>query len=288
MNDSHDPETEPALPSMTETVDVDVDQATAFDVFTHEFDHWWGNGPIDAWDSSRVIEHRFEPGPSGRLVEVYPDGELELGRIVIWDPPSRVAWTSSVDDVRTEVTFEALGEGATRVTVVGTATSPNAGEGFSFVTMTPQWLPRYLDRRAAGRVRPELGPLNIVLRYRTPAATARWLRDAFGFESTGDIPAEEPTDPNHTWIELRVGSGEGAVILWGLEGGPEASAHWPARSTDHVPWVFVDDLGAHFAHARGSGVEIVAPITQHGYRSYTAADCEGRHWLFAQAPPPRH
>ncbi len=26
---------------------------------------------------------------------------------------------------------------------------------------------------------------------------------------------------------------------------------------------------------------IVSPITEHGFRSYTAADCEGGHWVFA-------
>ena len=70
------------LPTMSETVEVDVDQVTAFKVFTEEFDEWWGNGPIDAWDSSRVIEHRIEQEPGGRVLEIYSDGVLELGQII--------------------------------------------------------------------------------------------------------------------------------------------------------------------------------------------------------------
>jgi uncharacterized glyoxalase superfamily protein PhnB len=38
-------------------------------------------------------------------------------------------------------------------------------------------------------------------------------------------------------------------------------------------------------HAQDSGAKILTPITEHGYRSYTAEDCEGRHWQFAQAGP---
>jgi len=49
--------------------------------------------------------------------------------------------------------------------------------------------------------------------------------------------------------------------------------------------VYVDDLDAHLAHAENAGATIVSPITHHGFRSYTAADCEGRYWLFAQAAP---
>lgn len=270
---------ETALPTMSETVEVNVDQATAFKVFTEEFNEWWGNGPIDAWDSSRVIEHRIEPGPDGRLLEVYADGALELGQISVWEPPRRLSWNSSVDDVIIDVTFEALTEVATRVRVVGTAGSSDAGEGLAIVRMTPQWLPRYLRRRASGQARPPLGPLHIVLRYREPAATARWLASAFGFETPADIPTEEPNEHDHTWIELRAGHGEAAIILWGLQ------PHQAVDPADHLPWLYVDDLDSHLAHAERSGATIVSSIVTHGYRSYTAADPEGRHWIFAQAPP---
>jgi hypothetical protein len=270
--------TDTTAPTMTTAIDVDVDPATAFAVFTDELDQWWGNGPIDAWDSARCVSRRIEPGVGGRLVEQYADGELELGRVTAWEPGARLAWTSSVDPVTIEVTFEALDGGGTRVRVDGTATGPGAGSGFSFVRMTPQWLPRHLDRRARGVVRPPLGRLHVVLRSATPAATARWLVDAFGFETPGDIPDDEP-DPEQAWVELRIGDGAAAVFVWGLE--PDTTPN----GTDQHPWVFVDDVDAHLAHAEAAGATIVAGITHHGFRSYTAADCEGRQWVFAQAPP---
>ena len=67
--------------NVTSTIDVGVDPMTAFTAFTDELDQWWGNGPIDAWDSSRCIGRRLEPGVGGRLLELYEDDALELGRV---------------------------------------------------------------------------------------------------------------------------------------------------------------------------------------------------------------
>jgi uncharacterized glyoxalase superfamily protein PhnB len=55
---------------------------------------------------------------------------------------------------------------------------------------------------------------------------------------------------------------------------------------DHVVWVYVDDLDAHYTRSTANGATIVSEITQHGYRSYTAADPEGHRWTFLQAAPP--
>jgi uncharacterized glyoxalase superfamily protein PhnB len=52
-----------------------------------------------------------------------------------------------------------------------------------------------------------------------------------------------------------------------------------------MPWAYVDDLDAHFAHAKTAGATIVSEIEQHGYRAYSAEDLEGHRWTFAQARP---
>jgi hypothetical protein len=259
------------MTAMTEAIDVDTDAMTAFRVFTDEFDQWWGTGPIDAYESWRLVERRIEGGVGGRLVEDYGDEHLVLGTITVWEPGARLAWTAR-DGVVMDVTFEAHGSG-TRVRV--TATVPDGVDGtsgLSMVRMAPQWFPRHLDRRARGVASTAYGRLHLVVRSSTPTATARWLANVFGLEPTVDIPAEDG-DLDHTWIELRVGTS--FVVLWGGD----------ATIGTDAPMVYVDDLDAHLDHTRAAGAMIVSPITEHGFRSYTAADCEGRHWVFAQSGP---
>ena len=238
------------MSTMTAEIDVDVDPTTAFDVFTDEYDQWWGNGPIDAYESWRLVERRIEPGVGGRVVEDYGRRGAVLGTITIWEPGARLAWTTR-NDVTIEVTFAARGSG-TRVTVTGHG--PDGVDGtaeLSMVRMAPQWLPRHLARRAAGRPRPEIGRLNLALRSASPAATARWLADTFQLECTGDIP-DTDGDPDYTWIEFRVGNA--MLVLWGGGG---------TIGTD-TPIVYVDDLDAHLRHAEAAGATIVTPITEHG------------------------
>jgi hypothetical protein len=259
------------MTSMTETIDVDVDPSTAFKVFTDEFDDWWGKGPIDAYQAWRLVERRIEPGVGGRLVEDYGDEQLVTGTITVWEPGARLAWTTR-NDVTIEVTFETFAAG-TRVRVTGTV--PDGVDGrdqLSMLRMAPQWFPRYLARRAHGETPAPYGRLHLALRSQTPAATARWLVDAFGLEPTADLP-DADGDPDYTWIELRVGVS--FVVVWGGGG---------MIGTDS-PFVFVDDLDGHLKQAKAHGATIVSPIVEHGFRSYTAADCEGRHWVFAQSGP---
>lgn len=97
--------------------------ARAFEAFTGEIGRWWVPSPLFAFDRERSGRLAFEPGPSGRLVEVYADGsELEIGRIRVWEPPSRLVFSwrqaSFSADQETEVCvrFEAV-DGGTRVTV---------------------------------------------------------------------------------------------------------------------------------------------------------------------------
>lgn len=259
------------MSTMTQQIDVGVDPNEAFRTFTEEYDHWWLSGPITAYKSWLLVERRIEPGVGGRIVEDYGDEERVLGDITIWEPGARLAWTTS-NGVTIEVTFEAHADG-TRVTVTGCV--PDGVDGaadLSMVRAAPQWFPRYLTRRAAGRALPEVGRLGIALRSATPSATARWLADVFQLECTGDIP-ETDGDLDHMWIEFRAGQGMIVVVGGDTTVGGDS------------PMVYVDDLDAHFAHAQEAGAEIVNPITEYGLRAYTATDCEGRPWWFAQSGP---
>jgi uncharacterized glyoxalase superfamily protein PhnB len=268
--------------SRESTVEVSADPQTAFTAFTDELDLWWVRGPINAYDSGRLVEMRCEPGVGGRILEVYEGDALELARITAWQPGERVAWKSSLDDVSIDVHFEPTDAGTL---VRLEATVAEGGEdrgGSSFVAVTPAWFGAWMRRRdTAPREPHELARLGLTLGYARPAAAARWLVDAFGFESPSALPeGDDPlTDEEHgfPWIELYAGNA--SVVI-------EPLAR-PADLTQvtHVPWVFVDDLEGHLARAREQGAEIAQEIKRTGFTSYVALDLEGRRWRFAQARP---
>ena len=268
--------------SVSSSVEVKTDPATAFSVFTEEIDCWWVQGPINFYDSSRAYGKRIEPGLGGRIIEVYDrtNGEgLELARITVWEPGSRLAWQSSLDDVETEVRFEPSDGGTTIVRVE--ATIPDGGTdrgGTSWVRMTPVWFGRWVSERDRLPHEPlRLARLAVGVHYADPAAAARWLRDVFGLEPAGNIP-EMGGDDGRGWIEFRVGNA--SLMVFKRSG--ERCADAPAT---HTPWVFVDDLDAHFAASKAGGARILRDIWQHGPRAYEVADIEGNPWTFAQAGP---
>jgi uncharacterized glyoxalase superfamily protein PhnB len=273
-------DTETETPSMSCSVDVAVDPQTAFAAFTDEMDCWWMRTPISYYDSARAIARRCEPGVGGRLLEVYDEAGdvLELGRITVWEPGARLQWTSSVDDVEVDVRFAPI-SGGTNVQVHARVV-PGGNEdvtgSFSFVRVVPDWFVKWCARRDTASREPEdLTRLNLQVNYRRPVAAARWLARVFGFEAPL-LPDDDDADPG--WIEFHIG--RSALILLPLRG--ERPDHAPVT---HMPWVFVDDLDAHFAHAEAEGAKIVDPIHQYGYRAYVAEDLDGNHWTFAQARP---
>src|SRR6266567_8345092 len=173
--------------SVTSMVEVAVDPETAFLAFTEELDLWWVRGPINHHAGGRVLAMRCEPGPGGRLLEVYDDATgdaLELARITAWEPGKRLAWTSSIDDVRTEVHFEQSDVGTVvRVVALVPADGQDRG-GTSWVRVVPKWFGPWCARRASAphEVR-DLARLALGISYAKPAAAARWLAATFGFTS---------------------------------------------------------------------------------------------------------
>ena len=271
--------------SRSAQVEVAADPLTAFTAFTAELDLWWVRGPINAYDSGRLVEMRCEPGVGGRILEVYDAdrGEgLELARITVWEPGRRLTWESSLDDVTIDVRFE---PSATGTTVTLEATVSEGGEdrgGTSFISVTPPWFGAWMGRRDRPAGARDLARLALTLHYARPAAAARWLADVFGFESPSPLPdGEDPLvddEYGFPWIEFHVGNA--SLMIEPLAGPP-----LDERSVTHVPWVFVDDLEAHFARTRDRGATIVQEIQRTGFTSYVALDLERRSWRFAQARP---
>lgn len=106
----------PVLRSVT----VECAPEHAFRVFTERLGEWW---PLETHSiyGGDVDDAFFEPGEGGRIVERSKAGEeSNWGEILVWEPPSRVAFTwhpgSAPDEPSTEVElrFVAVGE-ATRV-----------------------------------------------------------------------------------------------------------------------------------------------------------------------------
>lgn len=274
------PETQPR--TITSQVTVPADPETAFTVFTEEIDQWWVRGPINFYDTSRAIGMRCEPGIGGRLLELYAQDAsdaLVLGRITGWQPGELLAWNSAVDDVMVEVRFAAEGSG-TKVTV--TATVPAGGTdqgGTAWVRVVPGWLGAWCKRRGSASGHPrDTSRLGLAIYYAKPAEAARWLTEVFGFGPADQFDGGDPGEPS--WIEFRVGNS--SVMLFPLAG--QRGEHDPVT---HQPWIYVDDLEAHFEHVREHGATIVTGIRQHGYRAFEAADCEDHRWTFVQAPPSR-
>lgn len=264
--------------SVSSQVTVGVDAQTAFGVFTDEIDLWWVRGPINFHDSARATGHRIESGVGGRLLELYrADGSdaLETGRITAWRPGELLAWDSSIDDVKIEVRFQPVA-GGTQVTVIATIPAGSTERGGAApVRVVPRWFGDWCARRDTVPHEPaEQGRLALALYYAKPSTAARWLADAFGLTPVLELTGDE----EHSWIEFRVGNSP--VLLFPLD-----AARGEPEATTHVPWVFVDDLDAHFAQARKHGAAILSDIHQHGYRAYEAADLEGNKWTFAQARP---
>jgi uncharacterized glyoxalase superfamily protein PhnB len=274
--------------TVSSEVEVAVDAATAFKAFTEEMDLWWVRGPINFWsDGGRVVEVRCESGVGGRIMEVLDDPGastvLERARITRWEPGALLAFASSLDDVQTEVSFVPTQAG-TRVKVehlIQVGGEDKGGTAWSRVV--PKWFGGWCAKRdRVPHQQIDIARLSLGVYYARPAAAARWLADVFGFEPSGDLPDGQDPLPEgeygHPWIEFRIGN---AVLnVFKLDGERSGEVR------THVPWVYVDALEAHFAHAKGNGATIVEEIHSYpGSTVYVADDLEGNRWTFSQARP---
>lgn len=107
---------------VVKTIAVPGDPEWAFQLFTTRIDEWWPkqSHSVGGDDAQRVA---VEPGEHGRVFEVTSDGvEHEWGRITVWEPAGRLAFTwhpgtAEEQATHVEITFRADAEG-TEVTIV--------------------------------------------------------------------------------------------------------------------------------------------------------------------------
>jgi uncharacterized glyoxalase superfamily protein PhnB len=111
------------------------------------------------------------------------------------------------------------------------------------------------------------------LLYDDAGAAIDFLSRAFGFTET--FRSED--DGRIAHAQLRLGDAE--VML-----GQPGDGLDRAGDQTVLMYIYVDDVDAHFQHARDAGAEIVDEPTdqEYGDRHYHARDPEGHVWYFAQ------
>jgi uncharacterized protein YndB with AHSA1/START domain len=90
-----------------------------FDAFTAEIGQWWRPNALFPSSDRQPGRLAMQPGVGGRVTETLDDGQVvEIGRILIWEPPRRLVFTwrptSFGPDQETEVRvgFEPVNEGS--------------------------------------------------------------------------------------------------------------------------------------------------------------------------------
>jgi len=111
-----------------------------------------------------------------------------------------------------------------------------------------------------------------VLIYPDVREAVDWLSRVFGFSERVQIGEDHRS---------QLSFGDGAVIIGDVRG--ERRPPRPGEVTSSV-MVRVDDVGAHYEHARAQGARITEEPTEFpfGERQYSAEDPAGHRWIFSQ------
>ena len=115
------------------------------------------------------------------------------------------------------------------------------------------------------------------LLYEDAGAALEWLAAAFGFKERSRVAGEDGT-VFHAEMELQDG-----VIMLGHPG-PEFESPKKKGYLHGYPHIYVDDVDAHYEHAKAAGAKIVEEPKDefYGDRRYSAEDPEGHRWFFAE------
>ena len=109
--------------------------------------------------------------------------------------------------------------------------------------------------------------------YKNLPAAMEWLSKAFGFRE--HYRYGEPSG-----AQMHLGN---AYIMVRSARPCDATANPGAEQTASLT-VFVDDVDAHFRHAKAAGAKIVEDLHEvmYGEQQYGVEDLEGHRWLFSQ------
>jgi PhnB protein len=114
------------------------------------------------------------------------------------------------------------------------------------------------------------------LYYKDADAALDFLTGVFGFTEKFKM-ADDGGKTMHAEVEL-----DGSVVMFGR---PSADYKSPKDIGSHTSgvYVYVDDVDAHFEHAKEAGATITKETEDqfYGDRSYACEDPEGHQWWFA-------
>ncbi len=120
--------------------------------------------------------------------------------------------------------------------------------------------------------------------YEDASAAIDFLCRAFGFEVRVKVEGANGAVP---YSELTFG--EGVVHVSTARGENRSSPRAVGGAITQSVGVIVDDVDAHYAHAKAAGADIIRAPENDDYgddfwtdRSYGARDPEGHHWWFWQ------
>lgn len=130
-----------------------------------------------------------------------------------------------------------------------------------------------------------------MLAYADGAGAMSWLSSTFGFEER-----ERWLDANGVLSHGEMSTGHGLIMLAtptpDYEGPRLHRSHCAAAAAwSAAPWVidgvlvYVDDVVAHFEHAKAAGASLLSGIEAgpDGSRLYRVEDLEGHRWMFMQS-----
>jgi uncharacterized glyoxalase superfamily protein PhnB len=115
------------------------------------------------------------------------------------------------------------------------------------------------------------------LTYQNVADALAWLTTTFGFTEHYRYGEE---DGRISGAQLHLG--DAWIMLRSARAGEASPAHLGHQTQSLT--VFVDDVDAHFDHAKSAGARIVEDLheTAYGERQYGVEDLDGHHWLFSK------
>jgi len=120
--------------------------------------------------------------------------------------------------------------------------------------------------------------------YEDPRKAIQWLCDAFGFEVRLIV---ESKDGGIEHSELVYG--DGAIMVGDAKKRPHFRSPRAVGGNTQSLMIYVDDVDAHYAHARARGAKVTNEPMETDYgpeywsdRSYGAEDPEGHHFWFVQ------